>query len=203
MSISSSPYINAETTGGGLPGWGTYTPGLWRTDNASYVEAYQPYIKAVGGILAKNQITNGGPIILVQVRIFADMKCIRSLVYKAENEYSGFQPPYGEDFAYEAQLLKDFVSYVSTNAAVLLIFLRGAQVSWFLSRRTMLGLEDTLPVSISMVRTFNWCWEGRITNDSITGYDSYPNGFDCAHPNDWLPAAVPEYAQCLPSASDV
>lgn len=62
-----SPYINAETAGGGLPGWGTYTPGLWRTDNDTYVKAYQPYIKAVGEIIAKNQITNGGPVILVQV----------------------------------------------------------------------------------------------------------------------------------------
>lgn len=34
------PYINAETTGGGFPGWGTHTEGLWRTSNASYVEAF-------------------------------------------------------------------------------------------------------------------------------------------------------------------
>jgi len=67
LSLRSSPYINGETAGGGLPGWGTYTPGLWRTDNDSYVKAYQPYIKAVGEIIAKNQITNGGPVILVQV----------------------------------------------------------------------------------------------------------------------------------------
>jgi hypothetical protein len=68
--LVTSPYINGETAGGGLPGWGTYTPGLWRTSNTSYVEAYQPYIKAVGQIIAKNQITNGGPVILVQVLYF-------------------------------------------------------------------------------------------------------------------------------------
>ncbi|KAG6830620.1 hypothetical protein H0H92_015712 [Tricholoma furcatifolium] len=86
------PYINAETTGGGLPGWGTHTPSLWRTSNTTYVEAMSGYIKAVGSIIAENQITNGGPIILVQV----------------ENEYSGYQAPYTEDFEYEKILLQQF-----------------------------------------------------------------------------------------------
>ncbi|KAF9008853.1 glycoside hydrolase family 35 protein [Cyathus striatus] len=85
------PYINAETTGGGFPGWGTYTPGLWRTSNSTYVEAYQNYIKTVGAKIAENQITKGGPVILVQ----------------SENEYSGFQEPYTEDFAYEERLIQD------------------------------------------------------------------------------------------------
>ncbi|KAF9452019.1 glycoside hydrolase family 35 protein [Macrolepiota fuliginosa MF-IS2] len=137
------PYINAETAGGGLPGWGTYTPGLWRTANASYVEAYQPYIKAVGEVIANNQITHGGPVILVQ----------------AENEYSGFWPPYTEDFEYEAQLLKDF-----RNAGIV------------------------VPI------TTNDAWPGgHFTSVDIYGYDSYPNGFDCAHPYVWSPDAVPEY----------
>ncbi|KAF8076034.1 glycoside hydrolase family 35 protein [Lyophyllum atratum] len=83
------PYINAETSGGGFPGWGTYTPGLWRTANATYIEAIQGYIKAVGGKIAANEITKGGPVILVQ----------------AENEYSGFQAPYTEDFEYGEKLL--------------------------------------------------------------------------------------------------
>nr|GAT53820.1 glycoside hydrolase family 35 protein [Mycena chlorophos] len=82
------PYINAETTGGGFPGWGTHTGGLWRTSNATYVNAYSDYMTAIGEKLAANQISNGGPVILVQL----------------ENEYSGFQPPYTEDFAYEDDL---------------------------------------------------------------------------------------------------
>lgn len=64
----SGPYINAETAAGGFPGWGTYTSGLWRTSNTTYIEAYQAYIKAVGSKIAANEITKGGPIILVQVR---------------------------------------------------------------------------------------------------------------------------------------
>lgn len=61
------PYINAETTAGGFPGWGTYTPGLWRTSNTTYLDAYAGYIQAVGSQIAANEITKGGPVILVQV----------------------------------------------------------------------------------------------------------------------------------------
>ncbi|TFK74453.1 glycoside hydrolase family 35 protein [Pluteus cervinus] len=86
------PYINAETSGGGFPGWGTYTPGLWRTSNSTYLEAYEGYIQAVGSQIAANQITRGGPVILVQ----------------AENEYSGFQEPYTEDFEYGRHLMETF-----------------------------------------------------------------------------------------------
>ncbi|EGO25493.1 glycoside hydrolase family 35 protein [Serpula lacrymans var. lacrymans S7.9] len=83
------PYINAETTAGGFPGWGTYTPSLWRTSNTTYYEAWQNYVSTTAHILAENQITNGGPIILVQ----------------SENEYTGWAPGYSEDFTYEAELL--------------------------------------------------------------------------------------------------
>ncbi|KAF9237579.1 glycoside hydrolase family 35 protein [Melanogaster broomeanus] len=83
------PYINAETTAGGFPGWGTYTPGAWRTSNTTYFEAWQDYVSTIGHILAQNQITNGGPVILVQ----------------SENEYTGWAPGYSEDFVYEAELL--------------------------------------------------------------------------------------------------
>lgn len=71
------PYINAETTAGGFPGWGTYTPGLWRTSNTTYLEAYAGYIQAVGSQIAANEITKGGPIILVQVRVFSIVNCER------------------------------------------------------------------------------------------------------------------------------
>ncbi|KAF9230278.1 glycoside hydrolase family 35 protein, partial [Melanogaster broomeanus] len=83
------PYINAETTAGGFPGWGTYTPGAWRTSNTTYFDAWQDYVSTIGHILAQNQITNGGPVILVQ----------------SENEYTGWAPGYSEDFVYEAELL--------------------------------------------------------------------------------------------------
>ncbi|KAF4610613.1 hypothetical protein D9613_007145 [Agrocybe pediades] len=66
------PYINAETTGGGFPGWVGNIAGSLRTNNAVYQQAWTPYMTAISKIITRNQITNGGPIILVQ----------------AENEYS-------------------------------------------------------------------------------------------------------------------
>ncbi|CAK5262479.1 unnamed protein product [Mycena citricolor] len=137
------PYINAETTGGGFPGWGTHTAGLWRTENASYVEAYQGYMTAVGEKIALNQITHGGPVILVQT----------------ENEYSGFQPPYTEDFTYESDL-----------------------------KETLRSAGITVPLTV------NDAWAGgHYTNVDIYGYDSYPNGFNCTVPDNWLADAVPEW----------
>ncbi|KAH8676554.1 putative beta-galactosidase A [Tricladium varicosporioides] len=60
------PYINAETTGGGTPGWGTRVPGAWRTTNQTYFDAMENYVRSVSRILAKEQITNGGVLVLVQ-----------------------------------------------------------------------------------------------------------------------------------------
>ncbi|KAF9048348.1 glycoside hydrolase family 35 protein [Hymenopellis radicata] len=66
------PYINGETTGGGHPGWVGNIAGPLRTNNPNYTEAWTPYMTRITKLIAENQITNGGPIILVQ----------------AENEYS-------------------------------------------------------------------------------------------------------------------
>ncbi|KAJ7645563.1 glycoside hydrolase family 35 protein [Mycena polygramma] len=74
------PYINAETTGGGFPGWVGNIAGALRTNNPNYTEAWVPYMTVISKIIAKHQITEGGPIILVQ----------------AENEFSAgtTQSPY-------------------------------------------------------------------------------------------------------------
>ncbi|KAF8578602.1 glycoside hydrolase family 35 protein [Ramaria rubella] len=60
------PYINGETTGGGFPGWVGNIAGSLRTTNVNYTQAWQPYMNAISQLLAKNQVTQGGPIILVQ-----------------------------------------------------------------------------------------------------------------------------------------
>ncbi|KDR78586.1 hypothetical protein GALMADRAFT_244026 [Galerina marginata CBS 339.88] len=60
------PYINGETTGGGFPGWVGNIAGNLRDNNAAYQQAWTPYMTAITKIIAKNQISNGGPIILVQ-----------------------------------------------------------------------------------------------------------------------------------------
>lgn len=69
------PYINAETTGGGFPGWLQRSPDILRSDGSDYLAASTNYTANIAKILAPYQITTGGPIILWQV----------------ENEYSGGQ----------------------------------------------------------------------------------------------------------------
>ncbi|OCL07722.1 glycoside hydrolase family 35 protein, partial [Glonium stellatum] len=56
------PYINAETTGGGTPGWGTRVPGPWRIYDQSYINSIEHYVRNISRILAAAQITNGGPL---------------------------------------------------------------------------------------------------------------------------------------------
>lgn len=59
------PYINAETSGGGFPGWLQRTEEIYRTP--AYVKYTNNYVANVGPILAKAQVTNGGPLILLQI----------------------------------------------------------------------------------------------------------------------------------------
>ncbi|KAF5675754.1 beta-galactosidase [Fusarium heterosporum] len=66
------PYINAEVSGGGFPGWLQRVKGFLRTNATDYLSATDNYVENVGAIIAKAQITNGGPVIL----------------YQPENEYS-------------------------------------------------------------------------------------------------------------------
>lgn len=58
------PYINAEVSGGGFPGWLHRTKAVLRTP--AYLNYTNNYVSHIGVIVAKAQITNGGPVILVQ-----------------------------------------------------------------------------------------------------------------------------------------
>ena len=60
------PYINAEVSGGGFPGWLQRNPGILRSSDADYLNATNNYVKSISEIIAKGQITNGGPVILLQ-----------------------------------------------------------------------------------------------------------------------------------------
>ncbi|KIJ53629.1 glycoside hydrolase family 35 protein [Sphaerobolus stellatus SS14] len=59
------PYINAETTGGGLPGWLTNVEATARTNQTGFVNAWQNYVKELSQITAKYQYPDG-PVIGVQ-----------------------------------------------------------------------------------------------------------------------------------------
>ncbi|KAK7416616.1 hypothetical protein QQX98_005087 [Neonectria punicea] len=60
------PYINAEVSGGGFPGWQQRVKGTLRTSDADYLSATDNYMEHICSIIAKAQITNGGPVILFQ-----------------------------------------------------------------------------------------------------------------------------------------
>jgi hypothetical protein len=66
------PYINAEVSGGGFPGWLQRVRGRLRTSDADYLSATDNYVAKIAAIIADAQITKGGPVIL----------------YQPENEYS-------------------------------------------------------------------------------------------------------------------
>jgi hypothetical protein len=62
------PYCNAETNGGGFALWTSDgSGGKYRTSDEMYRQAWSEWIAEVGTIIAKNQITNGGPVILAQL----------------------------------------------------------------------------------------------------------------------------------------
>lgn len=62
------PYINAETDGGGLPGWLATEAGKPRSAAPDYTAAYREWMTQIDGILARHQLTDGGgTVILYQV----------------------------------------------------------------------------------------------------------------------------------------
>ena len=62
------PYINAETTAGGFPGWlltGAY--GTLRNNDTRYTDAWKPYWESMSKIVGNHAVTKGGNVILFQV----------------------------------------------------------------------------------------------------------------------------------------
>ncbi|KAI1091381.1 glycoside hydrolase family 35 protein [Rostrohypoxylon terebratum] len=60
------PYINAETALGGYPGWTARIKAPLRGDDPEFVNTTELYAAAVGKLIADAQITNGGPVIMLQ-----------------------------------------------------------------------------------------------------------------------------------------
>ena len=62
------PYINAETSAGGLPGWVVNQSGEARTDAPDYVAAAEQWFSHIDAILKNHQLTSGtGTVILYQI----------------------------------------------------------------------------------------------------------------------------------------
>ncbi|KAL2444773.1 putative beta-galactosidase A [Exophiala dermatitidis] len=103
------PYINAEVSGGGFPGWLQRVRGTLRTTDADFLAATENYARHVASTIAKAQITNGGPVIL----------------YQPENEYSGFccgytkpDGQYMQDVMDQARQAGIVVPFLSNDAGV-------------------------------------------------------------------------------------
>ncbi|EFY85580.1 beta-galactosidase [Metarhizium acridum CQMa 102] len=60
------PYINAEVSGGGFPGYLQQLKGILRSQAPDFLNATDNYMAHVCDIIAKYQITNGGPVVLFQ-----------------------------------------------------------------------------------------------------------------------------------------
>jgi len=62
------PYINAETSAGGFPGWLTTQAGKARSDAPDYLTASDEWLTHIDAILQRHQLTNGtGPIIAYEI----------------------------------------------------------------------------------------------------------------------------------------
>ncbi|XVU28427.1 beta-galactosidase [Actinoplanes sp. CA-054009] len=62
------PYINAETSSGGFPGWLNNDPGKARSDSPSYLAAADEWMTRIDAIIRRHQYTNGtGTVILQQI----------------------------------------------------------------------------------------------------------------------------------------
>ncbi|KAI0632368.1 glycoside hydrolase superfamily [Trametes polyzona] len=78
------PYINAETTAGGIAHWATTeVAGALRTNASDWTAAYEPYINGIIEETRPHQVTAGGPVLAVQI----------------DNEYSQSPITHAEYFA--------------------------------------------------------------------------------------------------------
>jgi phosphatidylserine/phosphatidylglycerophosphate/cardiolipin synthase-like enzyme len=65
------PYINAETTAGGIAHWATSeVAGSLRSNASDWKAAWKGYISAIIEAAAPNQINHGGPIIGMVIHVF-------------------------------------------------------------------------------------------------------------------------------------
>lgn len=88
------PYINAETTAGGIPGWVLRINATIRSNDPEYLKTTEKYMSTMGKIIEKAQITHGGPVIMVQ----------------PENEYATW--PDVSESEFPTQMNREYMDYV-------------------------------------------------------------------------------------------
>ena len=65
--VRPGPYINAELSRGGFPGYLARQTAVARTDDPAYLKEADAWLSQINAIIAKHQITRGGNVILYQV----------------------------------------------------------------------------------------------------------------------------------------
>ena len=71
------PYVNAELSGGGFPGWMFRNRAEARTDDPVYLAAADEWLGQINAIIARHQVTNGGGSVIA---------------YQLENELGKVEP---------------------------------------------------------------------------------------------------------------
>ncbi|KAJ7058089.1 glycoside hydrolase family 35 protein [Mycena amicta] len=141
------PYINAETTAGGIAHWATTeVAGTLRTNATDWQAAWQAYVQGIITQTAPNQINNGGPVIAIQV----------------DNEYS--QSP-ATHAAYFAELE---AVYHNSSIAVILSYNDPGEGSNFINGTGAVDLYglDSYPQGFDCSHPTNW-------NPVTTNYHTY------------------------------
>ncbi|KAI7974277.1 hypothetical protein EIK77_008460 [Talaromyces pinophilus] len=88
------PYINAEVSAGGIPGWVLRNNATIRSLDPQYLETTKNYVITISKIIDKAQITNGGPVIMLQ----------------PENEYSSW--PGLNVSTFPSEMNKNYMAFV-------------------------------------------------------------------------------------------
>jgi beta-galactosidase GanA len=109
-------FEQSAVSGGGFPGWLQRINGTLRTNDTSFLDATDHYASKINSIIAKAQITNGGPVVLFQ----------------PENEYTypggEIVFPNGDYFAYVEKQARDagiVVPFINNDASAQGLFAPG------------------------------------------------------------------------------
>jgi hypothetical protein len=156
------PYINAEVSGGGFPGWLQRIKGTLRTNATDYLQATEVYSRGINEMIAKGQITNGGPVIL----------------YQPENEYSypsnNITFPNYEYMAYVEQQARDagiVVPFISNDAGPQGLFAPG---NGTVGNVNIYG-HDSYPLGFDCANPYTW------PDGSLPGTEGPGSNFHLIH----------------------
>ncbi|KGF83310.1 beta-galactosidase [Massilia sp. JS1662] len=81
------PYVNAELSGGGFPGWMLRNRAEARTDDPAYLAAVDEWMTQIDAIVARHQVTTGGGTVIA---------------YQIENELGKVEPKHVRQMAHLA-----------------------------------------------------------------------------------------------------